>query len=342
MCAGRRIWRRLLALLCVSGGVWILLLVFRSPNYHPVAVSEWTATGNKTDPYIFHYLINNDPCRDRQVDLLTLVHSAPDHAADRRAIRRSWGATEGLIVIFLLGAVADRRLKEALEEENRLYQDLVQGDFVDSYRNLTRKHVMGLAWAGRYCPRARRLLKMDDDIFVEIFRFQQLSSGIPIDHSLSCYLQRSVPVVRDLSSKWYVSELEYPNSTFPPYCSGWAYLTRPRTALLLARTARRFPYFWVDDVHLTGTVAAAAGVALRPLNDWFSLEAESLARWTDSSQPQVWSRVFGPTWGDQELMVRAHRKARLCHRLNCSCCWSEEIKVTAGPVYGLARRIHLR
>lgn len=46
----------------------------------------------------------------------------------------------------MLGAVNNESLQNAINEESERYHDLVQGNFVDSYRNLTYKHVMGLKW----------------------------------------------------------------------------------------------------------------------------------------------------------------------------------------------------
>ena len=33
----------------------------------------------------------------------------------------------------------------------------------------------------------------------------------------------------ELSSKWFVTEEEYPDSAYPTYCAGWAYVTNVPT-----------------------------------------------------------------------------------------------------------------
>ena len=40
--------------------------------------------------------------------------------------------------------------------------------FQDTYQNLTIKTVMGLKWMSIFCPKAKYVLKTDDDIFVNI------------------------------------------------------------------------------------------------------------------------------------------------------------------------------
>ena len=47
------------------------------------------------------------------------------------------------------------RLQAAIVAENARHGDLVQGDFHDSYHNLTYKHIMALDWAVSFCPQAR-------------------------------------------------------------------------------------------------------------------------------------------------------------------------------------------
>ncbi len=45
-----------------------------------------------------------------------------------------------------------------------MYGDLVQENFLDSYRNLTLKTLMGIRWASIYCANAKFIVKIDDDV----------------------------------------------------------------------------------------------------------------------------------------------------------------------------------
>ena len=47
-----------------------------------------------------------------------------------------------------------------------VHGDLVQENFVDSYRNLTLKTLMAIRWASTYCSNANFVLKIDDDVLV--------------------------------------------------------------------------------------------------------------------------------------------------------------------------------
>ena len=60
-----------------------------------------------------------------------------------------------------------------IASEQAKYGDVVQGNFVDHYRNLTLKNVMGLKWTGRYCADAQFVLKSDDDAFIDVAQLRR-------------------------------------------------------------------------------------------------------------------------------------------------------------------------
>ncbi|KAJ8890653.1 hypothetical protein PR048_010162 [Dryococelus australis] len=214
----------------------------------------------------FAFRFNNFPCNETASPLLlVLVHSAPDNIGKRRAIRETWGGRrDALRLLFLLGEVdgADQQLR--LERENLVHRDMVQGSFRDSYRNMTYKHVMALKWAAYFCPGARYLLKTDDDVFVNSpalleFLSQDLSPW-GARRLILCVPFHAATVKRSYRSKWRVSPSEYPGRVYPTYCAGWAILYSPDVAFLLYSEAQRDRYFWIDDVHVTGTLAAKANL----------------------------------------------------------------------------------
>jgi len=50
---------------------------------------------------------------------------------------------------------ADLEVTARIVEESEVHHDLIQGNFIDAYRNMTYKHVMGLKWATYFCQNAR-------------------------------------------------------------------------------------------------------------------------------------------------------------------------------------------
>lgn len=106
---------------------------------------------------------------------------------------------------------------------------------------------------------AKYILKLDDDVFVHIpamldFLTRDLSPW-GARRLILCDLHPTGTVKRSWRSKWRVSPQEYPGRHYPAYCAGWAILYSPDSVFLLYREAQKEPYFWIDDVHITGTLA---------------------------------------------------------------------------------------
>lgn len=206
----------------------------------------------------FKFMINHEPCNRTHPLLLMLVHSAPGNFPKRNVIRETWGhQSPDITLLFVVGFSEEHQPQ--LEQEDTKYKDLIQGNFLDAYRNMTYKHVMALKWATYHCPSAKYILKLDDDVFVHIpAMLDFLTRGLSpwgARQLILCDLISTGVVKRSWRSKWRVSPLEYPGTHYPVYCAGWAILYSPDSVFLLYREAQREPYFWIDDVHVTGTLA---------------------------------------------------------------------------------------
>ncbi|XP_055537757.1 beta-1,3-galactosyltransferase 5 [Wyeomyia smithii] len=198
--------------------------------------------------------------------VLVLVHSAPTNWYKRNTIRDTWGQHDPRAkLIFLIGAVNSSVLQRRIKQENRLYDDIVQGNFIDAYRNMTYKHVMALKWFTYHCPEAKYVLKADDDVFVNTpVLYDVLESASQRRRLLFCQEISKAPVKRTHRSKWYVSVPEYRYKYYPNHCPGYSIIYTPDVAFELYREAQQQPYFWIDDVHLTGTIARRINVTITP------------------------------------------------------------------------------
>jgi hypothetical protein len=70
--------------------------------------------------------------------------------------------------------------------------------------------------------------------------------------------------------KWYVTVSEYPYTTYPPYCAGFAYVMSADVNRKLYEASGSVPFLWVDDVYVTGFLALQAGVRHTPMTLWQS------------------------------------------------------------------------
>ncbi|KAJ8308055.1 hypothetical protein KUTeg_012929 [Tegillarca granosa] len=144
--------------------------------------TEYAITATQENPY----LINNRLiCRGvTKVSCLVMVHTAPSHIWRRTEMRRTWlnsshYSPENVRVIFLLGTVSDSKLQEDIIQENKKYNDIIQGDFIDSYRNLTNKGVLGYRWISENCMNAELVVKVDDGAFINFLKlFKELKASL--------------------------------------------------------------------------------------------------------------------------------------------------------------------
>lgn len=233
----------------------------------------------------FEYLMNPKSCNDlvKPPVIVVLIHSAPDNFNKRQTIRETWGKFDSRsLLLFLLGNVNSSTLQHKLYLENQINGDMVQGNFRDSYRNITYKHVMAFKWFVYECPKARFLLKTDDDVFVNLpLLFSILeNSSLPLHQQLQrnrliyCHMIERAKVKRSYRSKWRVAYAEYSGRYFPHSCPGFSILYSADSILPLYFEAQKLPYFWIDDVHITGTVASNLNMSITPFDNMY-LDKES-------------------------------------------------------------------
>ena len=129
------------------------------------------------NPHDFKYILNpgHRICglgQKPKVFLLIYVHTSPDNYKRRLSIRETWAKRSmfrDIRIVFMMGRTESTKTSEMILLENGIYGDLVQEDFIDSYRNLTYKGIMAMKWISEYCPKAKFILKVDDDIITNTF-----------------------------------------------------------------------------------------------------------------------------------------------------------------------------
>jgi hypothetical protein len=147
---------------------------------------------------------------------------------------------------------------------------LIQGNFIDSYHNLTYKHVMALKWFVYNCPEVNYLLKADDDILINTpLLYNTLEASSRRSNFLFCNdLTNSTPV-RSEDSKWFLSREDFPDEAFPDYCSGFTILFSADVVFKLYTVAQSLPYFWIDDLQVTGFARSKLNISISSDMDFF-------------------------------------------------------------------------
>ena len=221
-----------------------------------------------TDKFIhkheYEITMNNEFICDIDTTVLFLIITGPKSFENRQLIRTTWGSVKiynnaKFRLAFVVGQLkleaGDIQIKQKLQNENNRYQDIVQGNFIDSYKNLTYKTVFGLHWVQKYCRNAQFIFKVDDDVIINVFRLvdflQRLrKSGEKTDRFVYCHPRRIGTPYRNITEKGYVTFSEYSYPLYPDYCHGGGYLMSSDVALDLYRVTKIIPYIKFEDVYI--------------------------------------------------------------------------------------------
>lgn len=237
------------------------------------------------NPHDFNFIINPTKlCLKKGLRFLVYVHSAPKNFRKRQLVRQTWGSKAilekySMRIVFIMGSLADNKTMDAVTMESDRYGDVVMEDFFDSYRNLTYKAIAALKWASLYCSHAQYVLKADDDILIDIHALMDYLNSEEVRqygtrNLILCNQWTRMKVIRDKKSKWYVSNQEYPDDFFSPYCSGSAFVMSADVVKALYKASYHVPFFWVDDFYVTGMLVKRINVQHRRLNDGYILNAK--------------------------------------------------------------------
>ena len=172
-------------------------------------------------------------------------------------------------MVFLLGSSDDPSTESLVSKEMRLYRDILQWRFNDTYHNLAVKTLLGLNWIHSNCDKTKFVLKTDDDVYLDVpnivkFLLQwntNMSNPILIGHE-----NKKSPVLR--IGQWGVASDQYKSDVYPPYCSGAAYIMNLKTVQHMIHAVHRNPTMVIlpiEDVFISGILVSTIG---EPFQDY--------------------------------------------------------------------------
>nr|VZI05045.1 unnamed protein product [Spirometra erinaceieuropaei] len=129
--------------------------------------------------------------------------------------------------------IGNRRaqIRSRLEQEMREHDDLIVGDFEDTYYNLSLKMHHSFVWAARFCRERRAFMFLDDDFGFNEKRLQAVLATLPVDWRRNVSISSTrwnSPTVRPTATpavrKWALSKREVPWPVHAPYSNGYFYM----------------------------------------------------------------------------------------------------------------------
>ncbi|KAK6753350.1 hypothetical protein RB195_012755 [Necator americanus] len=210
-----------------------------------------------------------DGSRGHNPLVVVTVLSTANRSDTRRAIRESWASaresisvnTGRVLVFFLLSAPTSVHELYVLQKEQKKHSDIIVTDLMESYENLVFKVYASLVFHQHYCPMAQFLMKVDDDVCLQLDRMVQLwNMDDKVNKSIYCQVLPRARPKRDPSNKWYVPDKVWPDQYYPQYCNGPMYVIGKIAGQAMLDQAQIFSPLTIEDVFYTGVVAESANV----------------------------------------------------------------------------------
>ncbi|XP_046638220.1 beta-1,3-galactosyltransferase 5-like [Daphnia pulicaria] len=226
------------------------------------------------DVLSFRYPITIQQCPNVTVDQISVfiaVISAPNNFEKRKMIRQTWKnhlkmeSDKGLLVTagfgFIVGLTANNVTQAKIEEESKLYGDIIQIGVSDFYRNLSSKVAGLFNWLYRHCSKVDFLLKVDDDVYVNV---RNLTHFLKLYYQLNISVFGSYPsaFIPNRDGKWDISFEEWPWNQYPEYITGGTILIPGSAIIPLLAASQTTPMMPFDDVYLTGLCTEKAGLKI--------------------------------------------------------------------------------
>ncbi|CAG0922676.1 unnamed protein product, partial [Notodromas monacha] len=207
------------------------------------------------------------------------------------AIRETWATQangSGVAYAFLIGNPNDEYLNEKLLKEHQRNEDLIQSNSYDSYATLTIKSLTLLQWVSTFCKHAKFVLKVDDDVMVNIqnildflrvhatatrmifctvrpmgqrvIRDNLKAFESPNSESLKISEIFEIKIRRDPTSKYNMPKWMFPEDKLPAYCRGGAYVLTADSISPLWHQVRQEQFILLEDLLVTGIAAPKCGI----------------------------------------------------------------------------------
>lgn len=273
---------------------FLLLVESRRPKTMLIFNNKYLCSSNSS---------NRDLSKENnERSIVIIVLSKRNNFMNRNLIRNTWGSIRHannikiVAVVFMLGSRDESENENTdliqLEHEVIQFGDIIMGDFVDTYRNLTRKAIMAYEWLSSFCMEAQLVVKTDDDVLVNIFKLtEDLAAFTPtevISSNFWCSIHNNETMIKDKKSRFYVSPEEIAGDVFPRHCAGLGYVT-PMGVInrIINEVSRSFLGILCthEDVFITGIVLAKVNSykssennrigLINRINEWYTYALEN-------------------------------------------------------------------
>lgn len=203
------------------------------------------------------------PENGRKLQMLLMIHSAPENFENRLLIRETWKFYEAfntIKILFLTGKSFNKSIENDVKIESNKFNDLLRIDILDNPQNCSIKSVAMLEWTLKKCQYAKYLVKTVDTSFLNIPEILSWMHNTKYERKILGIKMENVRPIRQSIDQNQISEAQYSGEFYPPYIDGDIYFITNDLVKDLYYTALETPFFILEDVFLHGFVSLKLGV----------------------------------------------------------------------------------
>ncbi|KAE9549272.1 hypothetical protein FO519_007522 [Halicephalobus sp. NKZ332] len=221
----------------------------------PHRTPDKSCTLNKHVPAII------EPAFSRKFKKVVVIRSAPTASDYRNFIRQTWKKSledSNIPVVFVSGK---GKKGTDLESEAKEFNDILELDFVDSYKNLTLKMMATYSYFLRY-PSVDQIVVINDDTIVNKTALLRDTEETGNHESyIIGKVSRGYPRLIFPWLMWHVPGSMYPHMCYPPFVQGSSFIISREAAETLVKNICEFPFVHLDDI-MMGIVAHCLNLKL--------------------------------------------------------------------------------
>ncbi|CAG5928778.1 unnamed protein product [Menidia menidia] len=250
--------------ICDRRVLWKALLYkhfFKPTSFNSSSADpQWEEPGPYHVAYPRNYKFIMDDtttCRTTTPFLVIMVPVAPLDVASRDLIRNTWGQERRVLdqlveTLFIVGLPGDGEQMGELKKENERHHDIIQSSFHDSYRNLTIKTMVMLEWLVQHCAKASFVMKVDSDVVLHVQNLVKLlmDHNTAKENYMTGLIWWHSPVLRNPFDKFYLPRDVFPDSEYPPYPLGMAYIMSLDLPGKILKASPQIKPIFIEDAYL--------------------------------------------------------------------------------------------
>ncbi|XP_070531793.1 uncharacterized protein [Ptychodera flava] len=191
-----------------------------------------------------------------EATLLIALISRPGNQKLRQAIRKIWGMYNETLpfgrirTLFFVAMPENAKTQAALREEDQTYGDIIQVNFIDSYKFLVLKTLSIFLWASEFCRSADYLVKVDDDVFLHYGNLIEVLQHAPRTNFYMGDVRAYNFPYRSIDSEWFTPAEAWPDKPYPIFTIGMVYIISIDLAPKLLEQSTKMPAFKWEDIYV--------------------------------------------------------------------------------------------